>query len=203
MKALLACGIALGILFAVPAMAQVWNEVDDAGDLPGTVQTPTGSGDLTAIAGTIAASDADMYCVRIDVPANFSATTCAGSTLDTQLWLFFEDGRGVACNDDDPGGCGLQSKVTGTFVPTAGQYLLAVTVYNRDPQDASAQLIWANSPFGAERQPDGPGAANPIASWTGTTSDTGAYTIALTGVTFCTPNAVEPATWGEIKSLYR
>ena len=121
MKALLACGIALGILSAVPALAQVWNEVDDAGDLPGAAQTPTGSGDLTAIAGTIVANDADMYCVRIDVPANFSATTCAGTTLDTQLWLFFEDGRGVAFNDDDPGGCGLQSKVTGTFVPAAGQ----------------------------------------------------------------------------------
>jgi len=202
MKPLLACGIALGILFAVPAMAQVWNEVDDAGDLPETVQTPTGSGDLTAIAGTIAASDADMYCVRIDVPANFSATTCAGTTLDTQLWLFFEDGRGVAFNDDDPGGCGLQSKVTGTFVPAAGQYLLAITLYNRDAQDASAQLIWLSSPFGSERQPDGPGAANPIASWSGDTA-TGTYTIALTGATFCTPNAVEPATWGGIKSLYR
>jgi len=203
MKALLACGVALGILFAVPAMAQVWNEVDDAGDLPGTVQTPTGSGDLTAIAGTIVPNDADMYCIRIDVPDNFSATTCAGSTLDTQLWLFFEDGRGVTFDDDDPGGCGLQSKITGTFVPAAGQYLLAVSTYNRDAQDEQSQLLWLNSPFNLERQPDGLGAANPVAVWVGTTSDNGDYTITLTGATFCTPNAVEPATWGEIKNLYR
>lgn len=205
MKALLTFGIALGILIAVPAMAQVWNEVDDAGDLPGTVQTPTGSGDLTAIAGAIAANDADMYCLRIDVPANFSATTCGGATLDTQLWLFYEDGRGVAFDDDDPGNCGsgLQSTVTGAFVTAPGQYLLAISVYDRDAQDAGSQLIWANSPFSVERQPDGPGAANPIASWTGATGNTGTYTIALTGATYCTPNAVEPATWGGIKSLYR
>jgi hypothetical protein len=207
MKALLAFGIALGILVAVPAMAQVWNEVDDAGDLPGTVQTPTGTGDLTAIAGAIAASDADMYCLRIDVPANFSATTCGGATLDTQLWLFYEDGRGVTFNDDDPGNCGqqttVQSSISSAFITAPGQYLLAISVYNRDAQDAGGQLIWNSSPFGTERQPDGPGAANPIASWVGTTGSVGPYTIALTGATFCGPSAVEPATWGGIKSLYR
>jgi hypothetical protein len=171
--------------------------------LPGTAQTPTGSGDLNSIAGAIAASDADMYCIRIDVPANFSATTCGGSTLDTQLWLFQSDGRGVSFNDDDPGNCGLQSRLSNTFVTAPGQYLIAVSVYNRDALDEGGQTLWLNSPFGVERQPDGAGAANPIASWTGTTTGVDTYTIALTGATYCTPNAVEPATWGSIKNIYR
>jgi len=184
MKALLACFVALGVLFAAPAMAQIWTEQPDAGDLPGTAQVPVGGGPLTTINGTFGASDADMYCIRIDAPTSFRASTCGGTTVDTQIFLFREDGTGVAHNDDEPGGCGFQSTVTGAFVAAPGQYLLAVSVYNRDPVGPAGCLIWANSPFGTERAPDGACPASPIATWTGTTSTTGAYSITMTSVSY-------------------
>ncbi len=202
MKALLAYTVALGVLLAAPAMAQ-WQEQGDAGDLPGTAQVPVGGGPLASISGTIGASDADMYCIRIDAPTAFRATLCGGTTLDTQLFLFRENGTGVSHNDDDPGGCGLQSTVTGVFVSSPGQYLIAVSTYNRDPVGAGACLIWANSPFGTERAPDGACPASPVTAWTGTTSSTGAYTIALTGTSYCGATAVEPTTWGAIKNTYK
>jgi hypothetical protein len=37
--------------------------------------------------------------------------------------------------------------------------------------------------------------------WGGTGS-AGAYTINLVGVNYCAATAVEPATWGQIKSIY-
>jgi hypothetical protein len=202
MKALLAYTVALGVLLAAPAMAQ-WQEQGDAGDLPGTAQVPVGGGPLATISGTFLASDADMYCIRIDSPSAFTATTCNGTTADTQLFLFRENGTGVSHNDDDPGGCGLQSTVTGAFVTAPGQYLLAVSVYNRDPVGAGGCLIWANSPFNVERAPDGACPASPIAAWTGSTSTTGAYTIRLTGTSYCGATAVEPTTWGAIKNTYK
>ncbi|HRI97661.1 MAG TPA: RNA ligase family protein [Nocardioides sp.] len=50
-------------LFCSAGMAygQVWNEVGDAGDLPVSAQEVTGAGTLSSIAGTMDASDVDMY----------------------------------------------------------------------------------------------------------------------------------------------
>jgi hypothetical protein len=190
------------VLLAAPAMAQ-WNEQGDAGDLPATAQTPIGGGPLTTIAGTMLAADADMYCIRIDAPTAFSATTTGGTTMDTQLWLFREDGRGVTHNDDNPAG-GTQSRITGTCVPAAGQYLLAISLYNRDAVDAAGALLFLSSPFNIEHcPPDGPGGANPIFGWLNSTTSTGAYTITMTGVSYCGATAVEPSTWGSIKNIYR
>ena len=204
MKALLACFVALGVLFAAPAMAQIWTEQPDAGDLPGTAQIPVGGGPLTTISGTIGASDADMYCIRIDAPAAFRASTCGGTSLDTQLFLFRENGTGVT-HDDDDSSCapGTPSTITGTFVSAPGQYLIAVSTYNRDPVGAGGCLIWANSPFNVERAPDGACPASPVTAWTGSTTVTGTYTITMTGVSYCGATAVEPATWGAIKSIYK
>jgi hypothetical protein len=61
-----------------------------------------------------------------------------------------------------------------------------------------------NTPFNTEHcPPDGPGAANPIASWLNTSTSTGAYTITFTGVSYCGATAVEPTTWGSIKNIYK
>ncbi len=203
MRLWLGMAIALGILGAVPATAQLWTEEGDAGDLPGSAQVPWGVGPLATIAGAIGVNDVDMYCIRIDMTAVFIATTCGGSALDTQLWLFQEDGLGVTHDDDDPSGCGLQSTITGQFITDPGRYFLAISVYNRDPYDEQAQLLWLNVPFNTERAPDGQGAANPVARWSGDTDETGSYQIALQGASYCSAEAVEPATWGGIKSMYR
>ncbi len=201
MKALVAYVVALGVLLAAPAMAQ-WVEQGDAGELPATAQVPIGGGPLATISGTFLADDTDMFCIRIDAPTSFTATTCGGTQDDTQLFLFREDGTGVTHDDDDPGGCGLQSTITGVFVSSPGQYLIAVSKYNRDPQGAGACTIWANSPFNVERAPDGTCPGNPVIGWTGTTS-AGSYRISMTSVSYCGATAVEPATWGGIKSIYR
>lgn len=203
MKTLLTI-IALTILAAVPATAQVWVEDGDAGDLPATAQVPECPSELIGINGQIASdADVDMYCITIVDPGAFSATTCGITTFDTQLWLFDVDGNGVTFDDDDPGGCGLQSTITGAYVPGPGQYFLAISPYNNDALNPVGDLIWANSPFSVERAPDGPGAPGPVASWTATGFSTGDYQIALTGAACCGPVAAEPSSWSGIKDLYR
>lgn len=160
-------------------------ETGDAGDLPGSAQDATGqTGDLNAIIGALSSgTDADMYAIEVCDSAAFSATTVGGATFDTQLWMFQPSGVGVVLNDDEVGGTTLQSRITNTFVTTNGIYLLAVSGYDRDPQDASAQALWLDLPFRSERAPDGPGAANPVASWA-ISGASGSYRIDLTGACF-------------------
>jgi hypothetical protein len=165
----------------------------DAGDLPATAQlvtlpdqTPCQS-PVTRIRGDNGASDVDMYVICITDPANFVASTVGTTTWDTQLWLFRCDGTGVVFNDDNPDtGGGTQSRIDNraNCIQQGGIYLLAISRYNRDAVDANGNLLWNNSPFGEVRCPDGPGAANAIAGWTGTTSAGGRYVISLQGAYF-------------------
>ncbi|MCW5764932.1 MAG: hypothetical protein KIT68_03025 [Phycisphaeraceae bacterium] len=158
----------------------------DASEFPDLAQRPVGAGELRLIRGALDnGSDADMYVIGICDVSTFSATTVGGVTFDTQLFLFNSDGTGVMHNDDSTGTASTIDN-SGGLVAATGNFLLAVTAYNRDPFDAFAQLIWNNTPFTGIRAPDGPGAANPVASWTGTGS-TGPYTITMTGV--CYPGA--------------
>ncbi len=197
MKKLVLMGLAasLGV-----AQAQLWTEVGDAGDLPGTAQITVGSGSLDFISGFIGnnpaadGNDKDMYCIYIADPSLFSATTVGGSSLDTQLFLFNTGGFGVTFNDDHPGGSVLQSTITGTFLPGPGHYYLAISRYDRDPVDATGAELWLDTPYDVERAPDGPGAGSPIFDWNGTAASTltGAYRISLTGASYCA--VPEPAT---------
>jgi hypothetical protein len=170
----------------------------DAGDVPTNAQavyrpdqTPCQSL-VTRISGVRADStDADMYVICITDPASFSASTVGLAGFDTQLWLFRCDGTGVVHNDDSGG---LQSRIdnsTGCLNGLqAGTYLLAITGYNQDPVDANGNLLWNNSPFGAVRCPDGPGAANPMVGWTGS-GGSGNYGIAVTGAYFVAQGGCE------------
>jgi hypothetical protein len=199
MKKLLTLVFALS-LCAVPAMAQ-WVEQGDAGDQIATAQIPIGSGALATIAGTIDANDVDMFCFQTADPATFVAQTCGtGATWDTQLFIFRPDGVAVTWDDDtcDPG---LQSLINGfsscQYNLGPGQYYVAISKYNRDPLSAA----------GAALVPTASGcntlAAAALASWGGTTTVAGAYTITFTNAEFCGTVATEPTTWGTVKSLYR
>lgn len=204
MKALFA--VAIGLALASSASAQNWVESGDAGDLPGTAQVPAGSGALLSIAGTIASNaDADMYCITVPTPGGFLATTCGSATIDTQLWIFDSNGGGVAFDDDDPAGCGLQSTLSGVFLPGGGQYYLAISTYSNDALNAGGQEIWSDTPFDVERAPDGAGAGDPtVASWNGGGFSSGAYRIVLTGVEYCGgPVPTIDSTWGKIKNTYK
>jgi hypothetical protein len=145
------------------------------------------------VRGDLGASDADMYVICITDPASFSATTVGSAGFDTQLWLFRCDGTGVVHNDDAVGTTVLQSRIDNSTncITAGGVYLLAISRYNLDPVDASGQLIWNDSPFRAVRCPDGPGRANPIAGWTGSTTAAGRYIIQLQGAYFVRPSGCE------------
>jgi hypothetical protein len=180
-----------------------WDETanggGDAGDLPATAQLITSPDathcqtPVTQVRGNLGASDADMYVICITDPASFSATTVGSTGFDTQLWLFRCDGTGVVHNDDAVGTTVLQSRIDNSTncIQQGGIYLLAISRYNLDPVDASGQLIWNDSPFRAVRCPDGPGRANPIAGWTGSTTAAGRYIIQLQGAYFVRPSGCE------------
>jgi hypothetical protein len=155
----------------------------DAGDLPATAAAATGSGVLPGIVGTLGPDDADLYRINICDPAHFLATTVGFSSLDTELFLFKADGTGVATNDEDPATGDHQSTLTSLFVAPlgAGDYFLAITEYNKDPQ-SSGGLIWNDQPFNVEHTPDGPGATGALSSWTSdSTTSGGTYVIRLVG----------------------
>ncbi|MEJ5384716.1 MAG: DVUA0089 family protein [Fimbriimonadales bacterium] len=170
----------------------------DAGDSPTSAQpvyrpdmTPCQS-PVTRISGVRAdSSDADVYVICITDPNAFSASTVGLAGFDTQLWLFRCDGTGVVHNDDSSG---LQSRIdnsTGCLNSLqAGTYLLAITGYNQDPVDASGNPLWNNTPFGTVRCPDGPGATNAFAGWSGS-GGSGNYGIALTGAYFVAQGGCE------------
>ena len=171
-----------------------YEEQGDAGELPETAQA-TPSGVLTAIRGSLGDADTDMYAIYISDPSSFSASTVASggncspgqAAFDTQLFLFDANGKGVVHNDDSGGT--LQSRIdNSTFcIPGPGLYYLAITRYNRDPIGCEDDLIWANSPFGDVRCPDGPEATSRVKAWSGAPAAGGSYIIYLTGAEGASP----------------
>jgi hypothetical protein len=174
--------IGMGVLLAAAtaANAQVWNEVGDAGELAASAQVVAGSGPLTTILGSLSDSDVDMYQIRIDDPSLFIAQHTNVFNFDSQMWLFNMDGTGVAFNDDTTG---LRSQISNPAV-AAGNYLLAISGYDRDAVDSNGAALWLDTPFNNQRAPDGPGAANPVAGWQGTGGNRGDYEIAIRGASF-------------------
>jgi hypothetical protein len=171
--------------------AQTWTEVD-AGDLPRTAETTVGEGPLQRIDGDLpSTADVDLYLIRVDDPTTFECSTVGGTTFDTQLWLFHRDGRGISFNDDSNVLYG-QSTVTGQFLTRPGHVLLAVSAFDKDPLDAWNQELWQDAPYTTERQPDGPGAANPMVQWSpGAGGSLRTYSIFLRGASFA--KAVAPS----------
>jgi hypothetical protein len=108
-----------------------------------------------------------------------------GTIVDTQLFLFHEDGRGVTTDDDDPATQQFQSTLTHQFVTSPGIYYLAVSEWSKDPVDSAQRFLWldtVNNSYAVEHAPDGPGAANPISTWNFALGSGGPYQIFLTGV---------------------
>jgi hypothetical protein len=161
--------------------------VDTVGDLPATA-TPHDA--TTPITGNLAVgNDVDMYLIHICDPANFSAAVTSATVLDTVLFLFRADGRGVAMNDDYPRFSYNTSTLIGPVVQSIapGDYYLAIASFENRPVDATNQALWLDDPLETIRAPDGPGAANPINHWDGAGQYAGAYTITLTGVCALNP----------------
>ena len=173
------------MLLASVASAQTWTESGDAPDLL-PAQDCVGTGPITLINGSLSSgADADLFGIMVTDYTAFRATTVGLTTADTRLYIFDPvTGNGISMNDDDPGGAGLQSTVTGAFLTGNGYYAVGVSPYANNPQNPSGLDIWLSSPYGVERAPDGPGAPGPLAMWSYGGYDSGGYGIALTGAEF-------------------
>jgi len=184
-----------------PPQENIWVESIDASQLmPG--QMTIGEGLLVRIDGNlIGVNDADMFCIHIDNPAEFRATTIGQIDFDSQLFLFNDQGMGVTFNDDDPGISGSWSIITSQFVTQPGNYYLAISRKGQDPRGPTGE-IWLDDPTTVERQPDGPGAAEAISAWSNQGAGRGGpYSIILTGAKFCTQglNLVSPNSYEIIR----
>ncbi len=181
-------GLTLTLLQHYHSPFERWTEqtVGDAGNLPELAQPADGVGRLHSIRGVLDDSaDVDMFQIQICDMQSFRASTRDHAQFDSQLWLFDWMGFGVAFNDDiPPGGAGNESTLTSSLLAQNGTYLLAISAFDRDAQDASGAAIWMDNPFASERAPDGPGAGNRIAGWSGGAGTGGQYIIWLDGVCF-------------------
>ncbi len=173
--------------FTTPPVG-IWDETaqggGDAGQDLASAQVVSGTGALPRITGAFGADDVDMYKINICDTANFSASTAGTPAIDTQLFLFNADGTGVVMNDDNTlGGGGLWSALDNTtgFITATGNYYLAISRYDIDPTSGGLE-IWADTPFAAQRQPDGANPGGILDGWMGTNATTGNYRIDLTGV---------------------
>ncbi|MET0614520.1 MAG: PxKF domain-containing protein [Thermoleophilaceae bacterium] len=168
------------------------DEVGDAGDLRVTAND-MGDSAVTEISGTLLdASDADLYRICLSDGASFSATTVGTTALDTQLFLFDADGYGVYANDDWVTR-GSNLPANHRFSPrTGGEYYLAISQYNRDPQSSQGEIF--QDTFSRTAFPDGVlfangfGASETLSSWDGRQAGRqGSYLIRLTGTATCVP----------------
>jgi hypothetical protein len=187
---------------ARPASAATWAESGDAGQTLGTAQSTAGVGVLSSIQGTIQTdTDVDLYCIHITNPGAFSATILCTVIADNDLWLF--DASGIGREQDD--GCQASAVfLSNAFVGAAGTYYLGVSADNADAYSSGGN-IWLSPFVSTPRAPDGPGGAQALIGWAGTShANVVSYSIQLSGCGFCDA-AVDASsdTWGAIKQLYR
>lgn len=180
-KLLTATALVFGPLAAI---ADPIVEIGDAGELPGAAQSAVGG---TSISGTLS-HDADLFEIFISNPGTFSANTnAAGTTIDTQLFLFNHAGFGVYANDDG-GSCSLASTAYCSLLPagsaygpaTAGTYYLGISSWDNDPRSAAGR-IFPTTPYTGVFGPTGSGGAQIVSEWGGG-GGIGSYAISLTGV---------------------
>jgi hypothetical protein len=182
-------------LSASSASAAIFAEVGDAGALPSNAQITSVFGSLDAITGRLR-NGGDMFRIHIANPTYFSATTVGtpGTLADTQLFLFDLNGFGIAANDDTGG---LRSELPAgnslyASLP-AGDYLLLITAFDRDPVSAGG-LIFPSTPNGGIYGPTGPGGGSAMSGISGTNDQPrGTYRINLAGATSAEP-VPEPST---------
>lgn len=198
--------IAMGTLAASAIAGPDWIEDGDAGSTLGDAQDATSVGELQTIAGTLGGVDTeDVYKLVILNGDNIGGTVQFGLTLDSgpdqnfnpALWLFDSEGFGVLGNDDDPILGGPDARLTTpstdgvTLLLPPGIYFLAITESGNVPLSFRENLGLGDSggtfeeifSFDSSTEvsgPDGIGADNPLAAWTGGEGTAGGYGIDIT-----------------------
>jgi hypothetical protein len=144
------------------------------------VPTPTGTGYATG-QGSMGLGMDSYRIFRLVVcdGSNFSASTptetLAGITynaFDTQLFLFDHQGNPLVCNDDAPLGAPLVGGTLQSYLSRlpdgsaigAGVYYIGITAYNKDPMDASGNLLFDDTPLTGANGPSTQ-ASGPLAGW--------------------------------------
>lgn len=172
------------LLSAARATAQVitWKEDGDAGSLPSAAQVTVGYSCLQAITGTFSANnDVDMYEIQIPDSAVLSISVQCTVNSDPDLWLFDQNGLGVAANATCAAG---SETILDTFVASPGIYYIAIAADLMEPY-ADSDPIWASGTTG-EHAADGTGSAGAVTGWvdSGAQVASSAYTITFAGVEF-------------------
>jgi hypothetical protein len=179
-----------------------WIEDGDAGSSLDLSQDTTKVGVVQSIAGTLGGEDReDVYRLVIEDGDDIANPTDVGFTFsgeldfDPALWLFDSAGFGVLGNDDDPilGGPGARlitpstDGVTLLLVP--GIYFIAITESGNVPLSFNVGAGLGEGTFeeifSFEDQfevsgPDGLGAGNPLAGWSGGKGSSGSYGVVIT-----------------------
>ena len=198
---LLACALA-----AVPAAAQTWAEVGDAGSLVSSAQVTSGNGPFQAITGALAAhDDVDVYCFQLSaVPPMGQPLASIACTMhaDPSLYIFDASGLGIDANMTCAGGMKIVG-ANGSMAP--GLYYLAVAHGDYLPNSAGG-AIW-NFTYANHFAPNGPGAASPLTGWVGplTVVPAAPYQLNLwwNWANWCELATAEEATsWGSLKARY-
>ena len=118
------------------AYGQVFNEIGDATDTPPGQSVTNGT---MTIVGNDGGNEADVY--GFSWGGGSLTMDTFGSTFDTQLHLFDIAGNGIGENDDSSnGGSGLESQISLNLA--AGSYLIGITSFNNDAQDAAGLDIF-------------------------------------------------------------
>ncbi len=163
--------VAITLTATATASGPKWDEMGDAGSLPGSGQITMGIGTLGFINGGLGSSALfggfdfeDMFLINIVDPENFRVTTdpadeigmgMAFADFDTQLWLFQPtpadplDALGIVGNNDHPVTLSQFSLLLpdptdgfmGGGVMAAGLYYIAITRFNNDPVSAGGEIF--------------------------------------------------------------
>ena len=185
----------VGLMLAPRVRAVTYQEVGDAGDLPGTAQAITGTSGtpLTQISGMLAltnnTSDSDMFEIDISNTSTFAVSMPAArgtNNFDSQLMIFNAAGKGVFGDDDAASGSPQAAIPAGTLasLPT-GLYYVLVSGSGRYAVNSSAALIFPNYTDGVTNPPHtvapNNAAAAVITGYTGYSSEAGNYALTLAG----------------------
>jgi hypothetical protein len=193
-RSLVVAAALLTLCLSVPsARADIWVEIGQAGDLPDTAQITSGVNPLDGIRGTLLSpTEVNLYAIKIVDPLHFSASTVGtqGTLKDSYLFLLDQFGHGVYANDDADSSTKRSLLPAGSPLgPQApGLYYLGIASSGRNPVGGpNNDLIFPDFPFTGVFGPTGPGGGSAITGYKGSGSDSGSYTINLTGAAPAVP----------------
>ena len=189
-------------LFAITQDTTVASESSDAGQSLSKSQDLTSqNGQLVTGIRGILSDDKDVDIYKISLPGNqtFSATTVNRSTyVDTRLFLFDTNGRGVYSNDDENDQTRQSTLPAGhPLTPQkAGNYYLAITSYENEPLSEDGTIFGSGS-FTDILGAMGNGSSQPLSSWSDNGTDIGTYVVSITDSS-TTPAVISGGTGGNI-----